>query len=667
MRPTFKAIAALAITALALGAGSFTANADETGEDTKILLVLDASGSMKGDDPSGTTKLKAAKKALTTAISALPDDAQVGLRVYGATYPGKDKKKSCVDTQLAHPITPLDAAGLTTQINAVKAQGDTPIAYSLEKAIDDLGTEGKRHIILVSDGEENCDPDPCAVVKKLVDKDVSIQVDTVGYAVDKKARSQLRCIADAGKGTYYDAADADILTSTLSRLSTRALRAFTVQGTPVEGTPTPDDAPLLAVGQYTDTMPVSETEDLVRHYRLQRTVPGSTIRASTVTRLPQEDGRDLRQLRHWQYTISTADGVECSSKWAHADDLSNAGVLLSGTALSLPYDPRLEYVDKDKQACAEATDLVLQLERGSEKQAEPMPIEIVVLEEDPVPDVPALPEGVTDIPSSSTGLEYPPPGTPVKVIGGASFNDALEIAPGTYETEVVPGEMLFFRSLIGWGHSAVYSIDGPAPDSAAMQATGTTPTPDYILIGGNVYAPDRSQMDSQELWKHGIWRKYGGGKIDAPSSPEINVVPEVRYRNRWDSKQMYFRASRGFSMAGDYYFTVAVPGDSDTPEGVPLPVRFTLAVDGEATDVTGRGEPTPTPSPTPSPSPFPTTTSPAPTAATQPPVDDAKPDEREASGVSPLTIGGVALIGLGLAGGAVYLARRRGSDQAEHE
>lgn len=184
-----------------LGVGSLTANADEAAEDTKILLVLDASGSMKGDDPSGSTKLKAAKKALTTAISTLPADAQVGLRVYGATYPGKDRKLSCVDTQLAHPVGPLDVAGLTTQINAVKAQGDTPIAYSLEKAIDDLGTEGKRHIILVSDGEENCDPDPCAVVKKLVDKDVSIQVDTVGYAVDKKARNQLQCIAEAGKGT----------------------------------------------------------------------------------------------------------------------------------------------------------------------------------------------------------------------------------------------------------------------------------------------------------------------------------------------------------------------------------------------------------------------------------------------------------------------------------
>lgn len=263
-------------------------------------------------------------------------------------------------------------------------------------------------------------------------------------------------------------------------------------------------------------------------------------------------------------------------------------------------------------------------------------------------------------------MEYPPAGTPVKVIGGASFNDALEIAPGTYETEVVPGEMLFFRSPIGWGQSAVYSIDGPDPDSAAIKATESSPLPAYIPIFGDVYAPDRSRMDSQELWKHVNWTKQHG-ELKPPSTDDINVVPEVRYRNRWDSERMYFSASRGFSMPSDYYFAVGVPGDSDTPEGVPMPVRFTLAVDGEATDVTGRGEPTPSPTPSPSPSPSPTTASPAPTAATQPPVDDAGPDEREASGVSPLTIGGVALIGLGLAGGAVYLARRRGSDQAEHE
>ena len=665
MRRSLRAIAtALAGTALMLGAAP-PASADETAEDTRILLVLDASGSMKGDDPSGTTKLTAAKKALSTAISALPDDAQVGLRVYGATYPGKDKTKSCVDTQLAHPIGPLDVEGLTKQIDAVKAQGDTPIAYSLEKAVDDLGSEGKRHIILVSDGEENCDPDPCAVVRKLVDKDVSIQVDTVGYAVDTKARNQLRCIADAGKGTYYDAADADVLTSTLSRLSTRALRAFTVQGIPVEGTPTPDDAPLLPVGQYTDTMPVSETEDLVRHYRLQRTVPGSTIRASTVARLPQEDGRELRQTPHWDYTLSTLDGVKCDSRWSLADDLSNAGMLLSGTALSLPLDPRAEFTDEDKKACAEATDLVLQVERDSEKRTGPVPVEIVVIEEAAVADAGALPEGVTDVPSSSTGMEYPPAGTPVKVIGGASFNDALEIGPGTYETEVVPGEMLFFRSPIGYSQSAVYSIDGPDPDSAAIKATESSPLPAYIPIFGDVYAPDRSRMDSQELWKHVNWIKYRG-QIDPPPNPDINVVPEVRYRNRWDSPAMYFRASRGFSMPGDYYFTVGVPGDSDTPDGVPMPVRFTLAVDGEATDVTGSGAPTPTPSPSPSASPSPTTASPVPPST--PPSDDADTDQIEvARGASPLAIGGAALIGLGLVGGAVHLVRRRGSRQAEHQ
>lgn len=217
--------------------------------------------------------------------------------------------------------------------------------------------------------------------------------------------------------------------------------------------------------------------------------------------------------------------------------------------------------------------------------------------------------------------------------------------------------MLFFRSPIGWGQSAVFSIDGPDPDSAAIEATKSSPLPAYISIFGDVYAPDRSRMDSQELWKHVNWTKYRK-ELTPPSNLDINVVPEVRYRNRWDSEPMYFSASRGFSMAGDYWFAVGVPGDSDTPEGVPLPVRFTLAVDGEATDVTGSGSPQPTPSPSPSPSP--TVASPAPEDTPTAPPDDADTDQMEvARGASPLAIGGVVLIGLGLAGGAVYLVRRR--------
>jgi hypothetical protein len=88
------------------------------------------------------------------------------------------------------------------------------------------------------------------------------------------------------------------------------------------------------------------------------------------------------------------------------------GHLLAGTALALPVDPRAEYVDKDKQACADATDLVLQLERRSEKQAEPMPIEIVVLEEDPVPTSPPCPRASPTSPPARRVWSIRPPARP---------------------------------------------------------------------------------------------------------------------------------------------------------------------------------------------------------------------------------------------------------------
>ncbi|WP_035948056.1 VWA domain-containing protein, partial [Knoellia flava] len=97
--------------------------ATQTDEQGKLLLMLDASGSMKAKDPSGLTKIEAAKKALTGVVGALPATAQVGLRVYGAQVDGKGKPTpaACADTRLVAPIAPLDKAGLTSTIGAIKA------------------------------------------------------------------------------------------------------------------------------------------------------------------------------------------------------------------------------------------------------------------------------------------------------------------------------------------------------------------------------------------------------------------------------------------------------------------------------------------------------------------------------------------------------------------
>jgi len=65
--------------------GAITGTASDDGDQEELLLVLDSSGSIKEPDSSGSTKIAAAKRALHAVTAKLPDDARVGMRVYGAT------------------------------------------------------------------------------------------------------------------------------------------------------------------------------------------------------------------------------------------------------------------------------------------------------------------------------------------------------------------------------------------------------------------------------------------------------------------------------------------------------------------------------------------------------------------------------------------------------
>ena len=145
-------------------------------------------------------------------VEELPDSAVVGLRVYGATATSQDAKATqCTDSQLTVPIGPIDRAEMTSSIDSFTGQAATPIGYALEHGAKDLGTDGKRNIVLVSDGLSNCDPPPCPTVQRLVENGVNIQVDTVGYGLDptkagdEDARDELKCIAKETNGTIVKA------------------------------------------------------------------------------------------------------------------------------------------------------------------------------------------------------------------------------------------------------------------------------------------------------------------------------------------------------------------------------------------------------------------------------------------------------------------------------
>ncbi|SMP37096.1 vWA domain-containing protein [Roseibium denhamense] len=199
---TFKATKKALITATAISCMSAAAQASST----DILFILDGSGSMWGQIDK-VAKITTAKDTLSRLVDDVPEGARVGLMTYGT-----QSKESCTD------FMTLNAVGSTrddikSSIAGITPLGKTPMALSLTLAITQLSktepTDRQKAVVLISDGIETCDADPCSNAALSQYLGVDMKVHVVGFDVDKEAKDQLQCIANAGRGQYFDAADTD--------------------------------------------------------------------------------------------------------------------------------------------------------------------------------------------------------------------------------------------------------------------------------------------------------------------------------------------------------------------------------------------------------------------------------------------------------------------------
>ncbi len=183
--------------------------------DVYVELILDASGSME-EAISGKTKMQIAKDVLSKYAKNVNKDYNVGLRVYGNT-----KRKDCKDSHLIVPIAQNNRDQIMSEIKEVTALSMTPIGYSLQKAAEDLKPlkgKGTLGIVLVTDGQESCDLDPCKVAKEMIKSGLQLKVNVVGFDIkDKQSHEQLKCIANATGGTYVTSDNADSLYKMLEK------------------------------------------------------------------------------------------------------------------------------------------------------------------------------------------------------------------------------------------------------------------------------------------------------------------------------------------------------------------------------------------------------------------------------------------------------------------
>jgi Ca-activated chloride channel family protein len=250
--------------------------------ENRALIVLDASKSMNEDAGNGGTRLDAAKQAVGTLLDRLPAGAPLGLRVYGAKVAETSRAEACRDTELVVPVGPLDKAAMRSTVEGLNGKGRTPIGNSLLAVPDDLGpSEGRRTVILVSDGGDNCaPPDPCEAAREVSKQGVDLSISVVGLQVNERVRRQLECIAKAGGGTYVDVQDADDLADELAAALSRAFRSYEPAGTKVTGGPTNRDAAAIQAGLFQDAIRPGET----RFYAVD--VPEGRRLLTSVTAIP---------------------------------------------------------------------------------------------------------------------------------------------------------------------------------------------------------------------------------------------------------------------------------------------------------------------------------------------------------------------------------------------
>jgi Ca-activated chloride channel homolog len=129
------------------------------------------------------SKIEIAKEVVGTLVRKLDPNIEVGFTVYGHRAKG-----DCSDIELMAPPISSNADLILSQLNKIQPKGRTPICASVEKAAEELRyIEDKASVVVITDGEETCGGDPCALGKKLKEKGIDFKAHIVGMAW-KKAR-----------------------------------------------------------------------------------------------------------------------------------------------------------------------------------------------------------------------------------------------------------------------------------------------------------------------------------------------------------------------------------------------------------------------------------------------------------------------------------------------
>jgi len=173
-------------------------------------------------------KINIARNLLIKLVDSLQhlDNVQLALRVYGHQSPVPPQ--DCSDTHLEVPFSYHNASRIKQRLRWINPKGTTPIAYSLSKAAGDFPecdkNECRNIILLITDGIEACDGDPCEVSLDLQRQGIILKPFVIGIGIDEGLKQTFECV-----GQYYNAPNEEKFKEVLDVVISQALNQTTAQ------------------------------------------------------------------------------------------------------------------------------------------------------------------------------------------------------------------------------------------------------------------------------------------------------------------------------------------------------------------------------------------------------------------------------------------------------
>ncbi|MEM7602695.1 MAG: hypothetical protein AAF357_14930, partial [Verrucomicrobiota bacterium] len=167
------------------------------------------------------------REVVADLMGTLDPNLEIGLMAYGHR-----EKGNCDDIELLVAPMKGDRSAFLEKVNSIIPKGKTPLTDAVEQAAQFLKfEENAANVILISDGLETCDRDPCALAGELAAKGISFKAHIVAFDLSSEESDSFRCLADETGGQFLQARDAATLKDALE-MAVEALTAPVVEEMP---------------------------------------------------------------------------------------------------------------------------------------------------------------------------------------------------------------------------------------------------------------------------------------------------------------------------------------------------------------------------------------------------------------------------------------------------